>query len=84
MNEHRTPERDEARSTQAASASRSDADMRHLDGNAAAGLLRELFAMDVTGADATEASVPSARSWSMVTPWASSSAARTARRRCSA
>jgi hypothetical protein len=53
MNEHRAPDRDEARSTQAASASRSDADMRHLDGNAAAGLLRELFTMDVTAADAT-------------------------------
>jgi hypothetical protein len=52
MNEHRTPERDEDRSAQAASASPSDADMRHLDGNAAAGLLRELFTMDVTAADA--------------------------------
>jgi hypothetical protein len=27
--------------------------MRHLDGNAAAGLLRELFTMDLTAADAT-------------------------------
>src|SRR5437868_7710281 len=30
-----------------------ESDMRHLDGNAAAGLLRELFTMDVTGGDAT-------------------------------
>jgi hypothetical protein len=28
-------------------------DADHLDGNAAGGLLRELFALDVTGADAT-------------------------------
>jgi hypothetical protein len=52
MNEHRVPGGDEAPSPQADSASRSDADMRHLDGNAAAGPLRELFAMDVTAADA--------------------------------
>ena len=52
MNEHRASERNEARTRKADVASRSDADMRHLDGNAAAGLLRELFTMDVTAADA--------------------------------
>jgi hypothetical protein len=53
MNEQRTHEANEGRSAQAASASPADADMHHLDGNAAAGLLRELFAMDVTAAVAT-------------------------------
>lgn len=53
MNEHRTPEANEPRAPHADSASPSHADTRHLDGNAAAGLLRELFAMDVTAADAS-------------------------------
>jgi hypothetical protein len=53
MNEHRASAGNEARVKHADSAFRSDDDMRHLDGNAAAGLLRELFAMDVTAADAT-------------------------------
>ena len=53
MNEHRAPETNTARSLHTDSGPRPDADMRHLDGNAAAGLLRELFAMDVTAADAT-------------------------------
>jgi hypothetical protein len=53
MNQHRAPEGNEAVSRQADFGTRSVADMRHLDGNAAAGLLRELFAMDVTSADAT-------------------------------
>jgi hypothetical protein len=53
MNEHRASAGHVARARHADSASPSLADMRHLDGNAAAGLLRELFAMDVTAADAT-------------------------------
>jgi len=52
MNQQRALEGNDARSPHADSVSRSDADMRHLDGNAAAGLLRELFTMDVTAADA--------------------------------
>lgn len=35
------------------SAPPSGEDMRHLDGNAAGGLLRELFALDLTSANAT-------------------------------
>jgi hypothetical protein len=53
MNEHRAPDENQALSRQSDSASRIDADMRHLDGNAAGGLLRQLFTMDVTAAVAT-------------------------------